>query len=315
MDNAGTDSHHPVTSSSTRPLTIVTNIIRGALIGMAELVPGISGGTVALVVGIYEKALINARRLARLAITRKKQAIDWPFLFAVAVGMFGAVFLLANPIHYFVEHYPVESRGLFMGMVIASIAVPIRMMQTPPEATRAAIDYVHEKFTQSQIIKYCVIGFIAAAIAFIGTSMANTDHDATHAPLYMIFIGAAIAICALVLPGVSGSYILLSLGLYGPVIGAVKDRDLVVMGVFCLGALVGIALFIRTLTILLERYRNGTLAAMTGLMIGSLQGLWPWSGGEPQASAAVTIGMIILGAAIVVAVMLIERRYKVATNH
>ena len=123
----------------------------------------------------------------------------------------------------------------------------------------------------------------------------------------MVFFAAAIAVCALILPGISGSLILLTMGLYQPIIGAVSDRDLGTIAVFALGALCGLAAFIKVLNFLLDHHRAPTLMAMAGFMLGSLRALWPW-GADQDASSGIIIGMFILGALIVSAFIFVDMK-------
>ncbi|MDO5031785.1 DUF368 domain-containing protein [Corynebacterium sp.] len=250
------------------------NALRGALIGMAELVPGISGGTVALIVGIYERALRNANDL----ISGRFKKVEWSFLAAIAVGMLAAVFGASSILHSFVENQVSASRALFMGMVTVSIVVPVLMMST--------------KFRAPNIIAFLV----AAAAVFFITGYTSTPVE--NPPLYVVFLAAMVAICALILPGISGSLILLTLGLYQYVIGAVSDRNMLTLGVFALGALCGLALFVKALNYLLDNHRDATLAAMAGFMVGSLRALWPW-GDHQDASTPTILLLFLLGAAIV----------------
>jgi len=190
----------------------ILNAICGALIGMAELVPGISGGTVALIVGIYERALHNANDL----ISGRFKKVEWGFLLSVAAGMFLAVFGFSTLLHNFVEGQVSLSRALFLGMVAVSIIVPISMMS---------------RFTPASIAAF----IIATVAIFFVTGFTSTPVE--DPSLIVVFLAAMVAVCALVLPGVSGSLILLTMGLYQPVIGAVSDRNMTIVGVFALGAL------------------------------------------------------------------------------
>lgn len=263
----------------------ILNAIRGALIGMAELVPGISGGTVALIVGIYERAVRNANDL----ISGNFKKVEWSFLASVAVGMLIAVFGFSTLLSNFVDNNVSASSALFLGMVVISIIVPLSMLSKAERTAPSSI-----------------IAFIAAAVViFIVTGFTSEPHD--DPSLIVVFFAAAIAVCALILPGISGSLILLTMGLYQPIIGAVSDRELGTMGVFALGALCGLAAFIKLLNYLLSTHRAPTLAAMAGFMLGSLRALWPW-GADQDASSGAIIGYFILGAIIVSIFIYVDRR-------
>lgn len=266
-------------------VTHLLNILRGALIGSAELVPGVSGGTVALIVGIYERALHNANLLLKLRF----REVEWIFLLTIAVGMFAAVFGLSGILSSFVEGTPDVARALFFGMVAVSIIVPLMM-----------IDEDLSKKKGPAIITF----IIAAVLVAIVTSF--TSEPARDPSLIAVFFAAAVAVCALVLPGVSGSLILLTLGLYNFVIGSVSDRDLTVLAVFAAGALTGLVAFVKVINYLLDNHRTLTLVAMAGLMLGSLRAIWPWQG-DGDANFLTLILMMLLGAAIVAAFVIADR--------
>ncbi|MDY3127375.1 MAG: DUF368 domain-containing protein [Corynebacterium sp.] len=269
----------------------ILNFLRGGLIGAAELVPGISGGTVALTIGIYERALHNGNYLFK----GRFHKVEWLFLACVAAGMFTAVFSLSSLLHGFVDNEVSASRALFFGMVAVSIIVPISMMNSPQLRTKSN----------------WAVAAIAAIVIFTVTSF--TSEPIMDPPLIVVFFAAAFAICALILPGVSGSLILLTFGMYHFIIAAVSQKDLVVIAVFAIGALSGLAAFIRVLEFLLDKHRGPTLAAMSGSMLGSLRALWPW--GEIQdASSSVIIGLMLLGAAIVGFFIVIDARIAKQTR-
>lgn len=287
-----TTTHHYPARTRRTPLHVLANLIRGALIGMAELVPGISGGTVALVVGVYERALNAANQLLR----RQFSKVDWPLLIAIGVGMVTAVFTMSTVLHNFVENSPEYARALFLGMVAVSIWVPLAMMD--PRDLRRRIGVVIPLF------------LVAAAVGFLGTSVVSAPRE--NPSLIIIFLAATVAICALVLPGISGSYMLLAMGLYSPVIGAVSDRDWTVILTFMAGAAVGIILFIKVLTWALEKHRTISLTLMAGLMLGSLRSLWPWQDADanllsPGGNALAVLGLTVLGGAVVAVFIIADR--------
>lgn len=263
----------PINFSS---MQYLLNVLRGALIGSAELVPGISGGTIALIVGIYERALENGNDL----ISGRFKKVDWAFLATVAIGMFAAIFGLSTILSNFVENQVSISSALFMGMVAISIFVPIAMMDKSARLTGKSI----------------ITFLIAAAVIFIVTGFTSEPVD--DPSLIVVFFAAAIAVCALILPGVSGSLILLTMGLYQPIIGAVSDREMGTVAVFALGALCGLAAFVKLLNWLLHHHRNVTLAAMAGFMLGSLRALWPFGEGQDAGTLPI-IGVFFLGVIIV----------------
>lgn len=292
------------------------DLVRGFLIGMAELVPGVSGGTVALVTGVYERLIDSAshvlaagRRLVsgpdRLAGARGElRRTDWWLILPVLAGMAAAVLTVAGVMADFVTGHPELARGLFLGLVAASIAVPIRMMGRPPRGARDLV---------------LVVAAAAGAWLLVGLAGGGTVHEP---PMVVVFAAAAVAVCALVVPGVSGSFFLLAIGLYATTMSAIHDRDLAYVGVFAAGAVVGLASFVQLLRWLLHHHRRTTLLVMTGLMLGSLRALWPWqdptSDGEvdgpgalvaPYAPLVGPVALALLGAAVVAVLVWIEVRY------
>ncbi|MDV8001695.1 DUF368 domain-containing protein [Rhodococcus sp. IEGM 1408] len=289
------------------PVQALANVVRGGLIGMAELVPGVSGGTVALVTGVYPRLLdsgahvVDGVRSAVLGSDRRARTaaafrhVDWWLLLPLAVGMLAMVFTMAGVMKGFVEGSPEIARGLFLGMVAASIAVPLGMAR----ATRGGRTWV--------------LGLIFVAGAAFAFGLSGLPSGTISDPSYLlVFVAAAVAICALVLPGVSGSYLLLAMGLYAPTLGAVEDRNFAYLGVFALGALVGISLFVKVLDRLLEDFRKPTLVAMAGLMLGSLRALWPWQTEEadvlaPGSDWPVVLAAVAAGVVVVILVLVLER--------
>lgn len=287
-----TTTHHYPAKTPRTPLHVVANLIRGALIGMAELVPGISGGTVALIIGVYERALNTGNQLLR----RQFSQVDWVFLIAVGAGMVTAVFSMSTVLVTFVEGYPELARGLFLGMVAVSILVPLGMMD--PKDLRRRLPVVIPLF------------IVGAVLAFLGTSFTSAPQE--NPSLLIIFLAAAVAVCALAMPGLSGSFLLLAFGLYNPIMTSLSERDWAVILTFMAGALVGIALFIRGLTWVLENHRTLTLALMSGLMLGSLRALWPWQSEDadllaPGDNVWAVVGVVVIGAAIVAAFIIADR--------
>lgn len=278
------------------------NAVRGGLIGVAEVIPGVSGGTVALVVGIYERLIRSASNFVSGALAllslRAKQAgisfrqVEWRFLLVLLTGMFAAILGGAAIIEPLLGQYPELARGLFAGLIMASLAVPFRLA-----GRWKSVHYL--------------IALLAAATAYFLTSLPRaTEQD----PLWwQIIAAAALAVCALALPGVSGSFVLLAIGFYAPTISAVNDRDFVYLGLFVLGAIVGLGSFAKLLEFLLSRFRTITMVVMTGLMAGSLRALWPWQAENgaalsPQANPTLVALFFGIGVAIVLGLILLEAR-------
>ncbi len=279
--------------------------LRGIVIGVAEIIPGVSGGTVALLVGIYDTLISSAATVVRSlrgVFAASARVQDWPAmrqvpwlrLVAIAVGMLGGIILGAAMIEPLVTDYPEMTRAFFAGLIVASVAVPLRMAGWPLRA--------------SEIV---IVGVVAAVMFIV---LAVPPLVQAQPGVLTIALSAAIAVCALVLPGVSGSFLLLSLGLYEPTLQAVNTRDGEYLGVFILGAIIGLGSFVVVLQWLLRSHRRITLVVMTGLLIGSLRALWPWqSKGRdlltpPLADVLPALLWAALGAAIVTGLIVLERR-------
>lgn len=293
-------------------LSIIANVLRGVLMGLAELVPGVSGGTIALITGVYVRIIDSAnhvvtaaRRLVtgpeRLRSFRTEFArAEWTLIIPLLLGMGAAVLTMAGVMKSFVSTQPELSRGLFLGMVAASVSVPLLLID------RRKIQSGGARFRVGAVF------VVLAAAAFILTSQGGAV-AAENPPKLLVFVAAALAICALVLPGVSGSFLLLVLGLYEPTLGAVADRDLGYIGVFAAGAVLGLALFVKGLHWLLHYHHTLTMVAMGGLMLGSLRALWPWQDDagavlSPVADWPWVLLLATVGALGVLALVVVDRR-------
>ena len=288
-------------------MLVIVNLIRGVLIGVAEVIPGVSGGTVALIVGLYRRlidAIADVVLAGRRLITGPRsevgpliRGLPWAMLIPVAIGMGAAVILGARIIEPLLETHPEQMRALFFGLVAAGIVVPLGiLLRTPPGgfAWRDAVLIV-----------------IAAVAAAVLTGL--PPGDVTDPPLIVVFLAAAVAICALVLPGVSGSFLLLSLGLYETTIAAVNERNFAYLAVFALGAIFGLAAFVSFLRWLLDHHARITMAIIVGLMIGSLRALWPWQDEDrgllaPSSDVISVVLLALAGVAIVAVLLWVERR-------
>ena len=238
------------------------NFLKGMAMGAADIVPGVSGGTVALVTGIYER-LINAIKAIgfNTLITLRKQGvkaawqqIDGSFLLSVLAGILTSVVAFARVLHYCIEHYPIEIWSLFFGLVLASAFYVGKQVA---------------KFTKTNIALLIMGAAIAAGISLSGATQVEITY-------LNVFLAGSLAICAMILPGISGSFIMLLLGMYTYIIGAIKSFDIAALFVFACGCAIGIMLFSRLLSWVLQRYHNATMALLTGFMLGALVKLWPW---------------------------------------
>ena len=287
-------------------LRVPLDVVRGALMGVAEVIPGVSGGTVALVVGVYEAVIGSAGHLVRgiaaaivdpfrgrgLARSRTHLAqVRWGVVIPVGIGMLLAIVAASAIVAPLVEERPVETRAVFTGLIVASLIVPARMVG---------------RWGAREVL-------LALAAAVLAVVLVGLPPVAEMEPaLWLVAPAAAAAVCALVLPGVSGSFVLLTVGMYAPTLAAVNDRDYAYLGVFAVGAIIGLAAFVPTLQWLLEHRRRVTLAIMTGLLAGSLRALWPWQSEdgalEPAGSdAGLALLLALAGAAVVVALLIAER--------
>jgi len=248
--------------------TTTLTALRGFAMGAADIVPGVSGGTVALVVGIYERLLHNvgagAKALGSLAkgdVARFRQRlgeVEWSFLLPLGAGILVAIGLLSSVIEQQLQDRPEEMAGLFFGLVIGSIVVAWALLTD-----------------RTPMVLALVAGVGVVAFLLLGLQSGPT----VDPPLWAFFGAGSIAICAMILPGISGSFLLLMMGMYVAVLSAAHELDIVSLAVFAAGAVLGLALFSTLLEWLLERYHDELLGSLIGLMIGSLRVLWPWPHG------------------------------------
>lgn len=303
-----------------RKTSIAGNLVRGALIGAVETVPGVSGGTVALVVGIYHDLIDSAAHLLsalRIAVTgpergprvrRQLRLVRWGVVVPVMLGMVLAVFTAAGPVAGAVESYPVHTRALFFGMVLASVAVPVRMV-LHDLAHRRSLAAVDEDIAHLRLRAWHVAaGLAAAAGTFALVSLPPTSVEAHPA---VVVPAAAVAVSALVLPGLSGSFLLLTFGLYEPTLRAVDELDLAYLGLFAAGMVIGMAVIVKLLKWLLEHRHTITLAVLTGVMVGGLRTLWPWQDEQrtlltPDGELGLAVLLFVAGFAVVAALVAVD---------
>jgi putative membrane protein len=281
------------------------NFLRGVLIGIAEVIPGVSGGTLALITGIYSRLLNNIDLLFKSLrhishpkiMTRNLLALEWKFLIPVFIGMAIALITTASFMEGLLENNPIELRAVFAGLVAAGIYIPYKLSVKVKGDTWGLRDYL--------------LALIGALAAFFLTGLPHGEISNPR-PI-LIFFSAAIAICALVLPGISGSFLLLTIGMYSATIGALNDRDLQYLLIFALGALLGLASFVSLLKYLLNQRARPTLVLLAGLMFGSLRALWPWQGEDrelvsPYSSELTALLLFLAGALIVAFLVKVEER-------
>ena len=243
--------------------------LRGMAMGMAEVVPGVSGGTIAFITGIYERLISDIKTLSKIPIhIWRKQGfnafwsfIDGTFLVTLLSGMVGGILIGVLGITYLLEQVPSIVWGFFFGLIIASAI------------------YIAGKIKGFGI--YEILLLIAGTCIAYYITIVSPAHGSDG--LVFVFLSGMVAVCALILPGISGSFILLLLGMYTIILHSAKDLlsnfntdSLTLIVVFVLGCISGLALFANILDFLFKKFHNPTLALLTGFMIGSLNRIWPW---------------------------------------
>jgi putative membrane protein len=236
--------------------------LRGVLMGAADIVPGVSGGTVAFITGIYDTLVDSIRavdmefisRLLRRDIAGAWQHINGSFLLALMLGIATSIFSLAQFVSWILTNHPVPLWAFFFGLILASAQVLLREVDKWSVATAL-----------------CLLLGVAVALFIALSPVMSLDIG-----LAGVFFAAFLAICAMILPGISGSFILVLLGMYSTVLTAIKSLDLTFIMVFVLGAGAGLLCFSRLLHWLLHRFHRGTMALLTGFLFGSLAVVWPW---------------------------------------
>ena len=264
-------------------------IVRGFLMGTADIIPGVSGGTVALLLGIYERLILNIRNVAaalgqavKLDFTGARdraRSVEWVWLVTLLFGIVAAVASLSAVLEQLLDEQPVRMAGLFFGLILGSVIVAWRLV----------------KVTSIEVV---AIGIITAIVFFLFLGLrTDTSSDAAEIvtkPLWQFFLVGMIAICAMILPGISGSFLLVMMGMYSEVLGAVNDRDILVLLVFVLGCGIGLAVFSTFLEWMLEHHHDRVMACMIGLMLGSLRVLWPWPGGTSTTTMSLPRGDVLI---------------------
>lgn len=250
--------------------------LKGMLMGAADLVPGVSGGTIALITGIYKELLesINSISLSNLKLWKQQGLksvwgkINGPFLIVVFGGILSSILLLSRLLEWLIENHPLVLWSFFFGLLIASIIYLFR---------------AELSFSMLNVLYVC----FGAVISFLVTQL---NGGANQSSLWYLFLSGFIGISAMILPGLSGAYILVVMGVYQTVLSNVRiAQDLIfnfdqtqfintasILGVFILGILVGIKVFAKFLSWLLNHYPQRSIAVLVGLMIGALHKVWPW---------------------------------------
>ncbi|SNR63220.1 DUF368 domain-containing protein [Lutibacter flavus] len=237
--------------------------LKGIAMGAADVVPGVSGGTIAFISGIYEELLtsISSVNLTTFKLLKTKgtsaawKAINGSFLLALIIGIFISIVSLSKLISYLLEHKPILVWSFFFGLVVASIL------------------YIGKQISKWNVLTVFLL-IAGAVLAYYITTLQPLISE-NSSPLFL-FLAGALAICAMILPGISGAFILVLLGAYKPVLDAIHNRDFKLLAILAIGAIVGLLSFSKILKWLFDHYRNLTLAVLTGFILGSLNKIWPW---------------------------------------
>ena len=335
----------------------LTLVLKGCCIGVANIIPGVSGGTMAVMLGIYERLIRALHHIGFSTATRllaiftlKKGAIsgaraelhriDFGFLIAITFGALLAVVASARLIIYLLNEQHDPTYGFFSGLVLTSVIIPFKMLKrfsvkecvslllaagltvglTLSMSGEKRLENERQKHELSDKSKPGKEGHLNRSIiteADISTATpGEISKDANHAidKLLYLFLCSAIAVSAMILPGISGSFIFLLLGVYFDVLAAVNNRDWIVIGFVALGGIVGLLAFTRLLNYVFERHHDLTVSFLIGLMLASLYGLWPFRSYEmvgkeridiahilPQADVnlAITVLAVLIGCGVV----------------
>jgi len=251
--------------------------LKGFCMGMADIIPGISGGTIAFLLGIYED-LINAIKsfdlnfvqlLFCLKIKEAFSSVAWRFLATLFAGIAGAIIILSKILSWLLMNKPILIHSFFFGLIIATVPIIARIIKNWTIAKILTV-------AAAAIVTYFFVGMVPLA---------------TPQALWFLFLSGAIAISAMILPGISGAFILVLLGKYQFILDAVNQRDIFSLSVFILGVITGVVFFVRVLSWLFQKYHDLTVSIITGVVIGSLRKIWPWK--ETLRSLTTSRGKVI----------------------
>lgn len=238
-------------------------ILKGIAMGAADVVPGVSGGTIAFISGVYEELLSSIASINFVAFKTIKtngffsfwKKINGNFLASLLIGIGISVVSLAKLISWLLENHPILVWSFFFGLVLASIL------------------FIGKQINKWNILTIVVL-ILGAILAYWITTL-NPLVTENTSPLFL-FLAGALAICAMILPGISGAFILVLLGAYKPVLDAIHNRDIKLIAIVGAGAVVGLLTFSRILKWMFHHYKNLTLSVLTGFILGSLNKIWPW---------------------------------------
>lgn len=241
--------------------------LRGMAMGASDIVPGVSGGTMALILGIYEELIDSIRMIGqpeffravlKFRIKDALSILNWEFMLAITLGIGLAILTLSHFLEQLLVNQPVYLWSFFFGLVLASVLTVSKRIKRWTLPLGGAL----------------IVGAVAAFL-LVGLVPARTPET-----WWFLFLSGALAICAMILPGISGAFILVLLGKYEFVLGAVNNRDILTLALVAAGAVVGLVTFAQILSWLFKKYHDGTVALLLGLMVGSLRKVWPWKRDE-----------------------------------
>ena len=243
-------------------MNYLSTYLKGIAMGAADVVPGVSGGTIAFITGVYDTLLESIRRINPSLIRLWKQQgfkavcshINLFFLLSLFAGILTSILTLAKLISWLLVTHPIPIWSFFFGLIVVSVYHMLKQVE-------------HKQWAQWGFL------FIGVALAYSITVLKPISMEPTS---INILICGAVAICAMILPGISGSFILLLLGMYAPILGAVKAMQVGTLALFASGCVLGLLSFSHLLSWLLKRHRDTTLMFLTGLMLGTLPKIWPW---------------------------------------
>jgi len=279
--------------------------------GAADVVPGVSGGTVALVLGIYHRLIEQVSGASHVpgpllrgdvrGSWHRFRSLDWWFILPLVTGVGLAVFSLAGVIEHQLEARPVVMAALFFGLVAGSVVVASRLVQ-------------------GWDARRLLTTLVVASLAFVLLGLRSGP--VSDPSLVIVLLAGMVAICAMILPGISGSFLLLMMGMYDYILGSVTDLNLLVLGVFVVGCAGGLAAFSRVLHWGLVHHERTLLAGLIGLMVGSLRVLWPWPDGTdgnaplewPSGEVWGPIAAAVAGFVVVLAVTAVAERVQHRTD-
>ncbi|MCB9556640.1 MAG: DUF368 domain-containing protein [Deltaproteobacteria bacterium] len=332
-------------------LGFVSNLFRGAAVGLANIIPGVSGGTMLLLLGVYERVISGLKNLGpqtiknvlRGKIVEEWKRLDASLIAALVVGAAGAAFAASKLLLYLLNHRAEPTYGLFFGLVLASVVVPYKMIKKRGLAALlacligiAGVIGLTEAMSGERRLanerKKAEVAMIKAKAKAAGERAKLGDVSLGGKQFMLFFLAGVVAVVAMILPGISGSFMLLLMGVYFEVLAALSALNLPLLGSLGLGCIVGLLIATRALSYLLKNFHDATMAFLMGLVVGSLWAIWPYKSFEMVAfptgpkrvdlaniipaswgsEQLLTIGTVALGIAIVAGFLLIEAKLKKA---